>query len=343
MKKLLSVLLAALMLFAAVGCSKESTKKSSGAAPVAAEEGTEEQSEESNYPVTIKNYNRSKEQIDITFDKKPERVVAVYQNSIETLLALGVGDRIVGATGLDHEIKPELAEDFNELNYYKDGISKEEVMGLQPDFILSWYSFFDEKKLGDVDFWHDRDVNTYMMSNSGVRSDRSLELEYEDIRNLGRIFDVEDRAEEIINDIKAEIAKGKEFAKGKEPVKAVVLQLRKDGTFRIYGEDSVGGEMATRLGAELVAKESGNIGAEDLVKLNPDVIFTVYYSYFGGSVEIEDAIGKITGHEGLQSLSAVQNKRVLPVKLGEVYCSGIRTMDGVKTMLRGLYPDDYKE
>jgi iron complex transport system substrate-binding protein len=170
-----------------------------------------------------------------------------------------------------------------------------------------------------------------------------LEHEYTDIRTLGQIFNVEEKAEKIINDIKAEIAKGKEFAKGKDPVKAVVLQLRKDGTFRIYGEDSVGGDMATQLGANLLAKDSGNIGAEDLASLNPDVIFTVYYSYFGGSVEMEDAIGKITGHEGLQSVSAVENQRVLPVKLGEVYCSGIRTMDGVKTMLKGLYPDEYND
>lgn len=343
MKKLLALLLTLLMVISFVGCSTQAKEETLETKEVttSSEEATDKQ--DNYYPISFNNYNYAKEEIEQTVNKSPERVVVVYQNSIETLLALGLGDKIVGAAGLDHEIKPELADDFANLNYYEEGISKEEIMGLNPDMIVSWSSFFSDKKLGEVDFWHDRDVNTFIMSNSGVRKDRMLEHEYTDIRTLGQIFNVEEKAEKIINDIKAEIAKGKEFAKGKDPVKAVVLQLRKDGTFRIYGEDSVGGDMATQLGANLLAKDSGNIGAEDLASLNPDVIFTVYYSYFGGSVEMEDAIGKITGHEGLQSVSAVENQRVLPVKLGEVYCSGIRTMDGVKTMLKGLYPDEYND
>ena len=233
---------------------------------------------------------------------------------------------------------------MNTLNYYENGLSKEEVMGQNPDFIVSWYSFFGEKKLGDVGFWHERGVNTFIMTNSGaIDGDRTLENEYTDIKTLGIIFDAEEKADEIISDIKAEIAKGQDYAAEKEPVKAVVIECKKDGTFRVYGENSVGGDMATQVGADLVAKESGTIGAEDLVKLNPDVIFSVYFSYFGGSVEEEDAMSRILENDGLNSISAVQSGRVLPMKLGEVYCSGIRTIDGVKTMLKGLYPDDYKE
>lgn len=346
MKKLLGIILATSMILAFVACSPEAKEKASG---VNVGEDLVETNEailddsDNYYPIKYNNYNFNKDVIEQIIEKKPERIVVVYQNSIETLLALGLGDKIVGAAGLDHEIKPELADAFAKLNYYEDGLSKEEIMGLNPDMIVSWSSFFGEKKLGEVDFWHDRGVNTFIMSNSGVRKDRMLEHEYTDIRTLGQIFNVEEKAEEIINNIKTEIAKGKEFAMGKTPVRAIVLQLKTDGTFRIYGEDSVGGDMAKQLGANLLAKESGSIGAEDLANLNPDVIFTVYYSFFGGSVEIEDAIGKITGHEGLQNISAVQNKRVLPVKLGEVYCSGIRTIDGVKTMLRGLYPNEYNE
>ena len=47
------------------------------------------------YPVTIENYNTQGEPEKMTYTKPPERVVAVWQNSIETLLALGVGDRII--------------------------------------------------------------------------------------------------------------------------------------------------------------------------------------------------------------------------------------------------------
>lgn len=52
------------------------------------------------YPVTIENYNTQGEPEKITYTKPPERVVAVWQNSIETLLALGVGDRIIAGNGV---------------------------------------------------------------------------------------------------------------------------------------------------------------------------------------------------------------------------------------------------
>ena len=52
------------------------------------------------YPVTIENYNTQGEPEKMTYTKPPERVVAVWQNSIETLLALGVGDRIIAGNGV---------------------------------------------------------------------------------------------------------------------------------------------------------------------------------------------------------------------------------------------------
>lgn len=357
MKKSILLVLLALMLTVVVGCQAAS-ESSAPAEEVAAEEivaaeevvAAEETTEEAPaeevvdaYPMTIPTYNRDKEVVEITIEKTPERVVVVYQNAIEIMLALGLEDRIVAAAGLDHEVKPVFADAFSKVNYYDQGISKEEVMGHNPDMIISWYSFFGEKKLGDVDFWHERGVNTYMMLNSGCQPNRDVAHEYEDIRFIGKMFDVEDKAEALIADIEAKVAEGQAFAAEKDPVKAVVLEINKDGTYRIYGEDSVGGDMATKVGAELVAKESGTIGAEDLVALNPDVIYSVFYSYYAGGVEYDDAINKLLDNEGLQSISAVQNKRVLPMKLGEVYCSGVRTMDGVETMLKGLYPDEYQD
>ena len=47
------------------------------------------------YPVTIENLSAKGEAVTAVYDTPPQRVVAVWQNSIETLLALGVGDRIV--------------------------------------------------------------------------------------------------------------------------------------------------------------------------------------------------------------------------------------------------------
>ncbi len=334
MKKIIIMILSVFMAFGATGCSN----KEESTVPKRETKVENSNKQSSHYPVTITTYNYAREPVKLTFEKSPEKVVAVYQNSIETLLALGLQDKIIAASGLDHDVKDEYKSSFSKLKYYGKAPAKEEVIALQPDFILSWYSIFGEKNLGDVGFWHERGINTYMSQNSGVIKPNTLQNEYDDILNMGKIFNVEDRANEIVNTMRKEIGKAKGFVKGKEAVKTVILEVEKNGTYRIYGEDSVGGDIAKRVGANLVAKSNGKMGNEDLIKLNPDVIFTVYY---GKEIDKEAALKSIISNPALSSISAIKSKRVHPIMLSEVYASGIRTLDGIKTISKGLYPELY--
>lgn len=333
-KKVTSILLIAFMVLGVLGvtaCSNKTTKKESKN-----DTNVEKSDKNSHYPVTITTYNYAKKPIKVTFDKAPEKVLAVYQNSVETLLELGLEDKIVAPAALDHDVKPEYKEAFKKLKYYKKRPTKEEVVGMQPDFILGWYSLFKEKRLGDVDFWNEKGINTYISQNSGVKKPNTLQNEYDDILNMGKIFNVEDKANKIVDNMKKEIKKAKDFVKGKEKIKTVILEVEKDGVYRVYGEDSIGGDVAKQVGADLVANKNGSIGNEDLVKLNPDVIFTVYY---GDEIDKNTAVNKFLQNKGLSSVSAIKSKRVNPIMLSEVYSSGIRTLDGIKTITKGLYKD----
>lgn len=296
--------------------------------------------EDSFYPITIKNFNRANEVIDVTYKKMPEKVFAVYQNSIETLLALGLEDKIVACAGLDQDVKPEYAQAFAKVNYLTEfSPDKESVLALEPDMILSWYSYFGDKKLGDVDFWHARDVGTYIMQNSGASPERVLENEYTDILTIGKIFNVEDKANAIVDEMKAEVEKIIKVANkmDKKP-RVIVLEVGKED-IRVYGENTLGGDMVKQIGADLVMSPKNRMTSEALIEANPDVIFTVY---FGGSSSLEDAdaaMEKIVANPKYASLSAVKNGRVYAISLGEMYCSGTRTLDGIKRLARGIYPE----
>ncbi len=326
-KKLLGLLAVSALIF--TGCSSNNSKT----------ETTKESSKGASESTVITTYNYEKKPVEQTFKKVPEKVVAVYQSPIEIMLALGLEDKMVAASQLDTDVKPEYKDAFKKVKYYDQAPSKEEVLSLNPDFIFSWYSYFAPDKLGDVNFWTDRDTNTYMAQNSGVKTPNTLENEYEDILNIGKIFDVEDKAQKMVDDMKSEIDKSIEFAKGKEKVTAVIFEVNKDGQYRIYGADSIGGDMAQQVGAELVADKNSNITKEELVKLNPDVIFSVYY---GESIEEKQALTSITENDALQSMDAVKNKRVYPMVLSNVYSTGIRTLDGIQAISEGLYPDLHK-
>ena len=333
LKKGIALLLSTLMILGLTACSSKNENNING-------ESNNETSldSDSHYPVTITTYNYKNEPVDITFDKAPEKVVAVYQNSIETLLALGLEDKIKIAAGLDHEVKDEYKDAFSKVNYIEEFTpSKETVVMEQPDFILSWYSLFSDKNLGDVDYWHQNNINTYMALNSGAAQDRTLENEKADILNLGKIFNVEDKANQIVNEIDTKTNEVENSVKDQEKQTTLIIEYM-DGQIYTYGAKTLGGDMVQKLGAELLNPNGGSISEEDLIKLNPDSIFVVYMDRNDEDMS-KEAINTVMNNKALSSLNAIKNERVNSIALGEMYCSGIRTIDGINTFANGLYPN----
>ncbi len=297
------------------------------------------------YPVTIKTYNYAGDEISTTYKKAPSKVLAVYQGSIETMLALGLGDKIVAAAGLDNDVAPELMADFKKLNYLSEFTpAKETVVGIEPDMILSWSSYFGEKTLGDVDYWIGNDCNTYINSNTrrGTPSHyRTLENEYTDILNIGRIFNVEDKAKAIVDSMKAEVAKAAaQSAKMENKPRVLVLEPIK-GTITNYGEKSLAGDMVSKLGGVIAEPELTKISKEGIIAANPDKIFVVYMPRGNPQEVMDSQMALIKGDPALASVKAIQNNEVHLIMLGDMYASGIRTKDGIHNFAKGMYPELY--
>ena len=148
------------------------------------------------YPVTVETLNSHGEMREETFKKPPKRVVCIWQNSIENLLALGVGDRIVAAMGLPDGsyLRPEYRETYAKIPYTSmENLDMETVMLQDPDLIVGWASSFDKKTLRGTDFWEGRGVGTYIAPGSSSKIQvHTIDYEYQDILNLGKIFDREE-------------------------------------------------------------------------------------------------------------------------------------------------------
>lgn len=301
-KKSIALLLSSVLILGLTACSKND-KEATTEKPK--QEVASSHDTNSHYPVTITTYNYKKEPVEVTFEKAPENVIAVYQNSIETMLALGLEDKIKLASGLDHAVKDEY--------------------------------IFDDKRLGEVDYWHENNANTYMSLNSGAVESKTIENETTDILNLGKIFNVEDKAEAIVNEINNNIDNVKKKVEGQEKQTALIMEYM-DGKIYTYGADTLGGDMVTKLGGEVSNPKGGNISEEDLINLNPDSIFVVYMDRTDEKVAKEE-VNKVLNNPALKSLKAVKDNRVNSIELGEMYCSGVRTIDGLNTFIDGLYPN----
>lgn len=346
MKKFLSIVLCGTLLFALFGCgSSQQNAVVQTTESMQTETATTEIVDDTinqHYPVTISNYDYSGKQIEQTFDKAPEKVLAVYQSSIETMLALGLEDHILASYGLDNAVKEEWKAGFEKAHYNADVFApdKETVIAMEPDFIFSWGSLFGEEKLGDVYYWQESGVHTYLNSNTNSADfARTLQNEYDDILNIGKIFDVEDKAQSLVTDMQNQIQETIEKTKNTEAPSVVILEFLTDT--RNYGSRSLGGDMVTQLGGKLALPDANSVGKEDLVNLNPDIIFVVYMPYEGDDPETvkQENLNKLLNDPALSSLNAINNDRVYPIMLSNMYASGPRTADGIRTFANGLYPE----
>lgn len=357
-KKIIALMIAVSMAIAMTACgtsgSSDSSRKDADSIREENQgEGNSSQNQQgkgetrTEYPLTVVTYDGNGEELTTVYEKAPEKVLAVYQGSIETMLALGLEDHIVATAGLDNEVPEEMKAAFSKIRYLDEFTpSKETVTMLETDMIFSWGSIFSDKKLGSGTTWIEKGTNTYINTNTrpnqgDVRHNRTLENEYTDILTIGEIFDVQDRAQAIVDKMKNTVDEVLEATKDmKDRPTALILESGKD-VFTNYGASSLGGDMLTKLGGKLSNPDGSDMGKEDIIATNPDVIFVVYMPYEGDDPEQvkEEKLKVILEDPAFSSLSAVKNGRVVPIMLSEMYASATRTQDGIIKIAKGLYPE----
>ena len=218
----------------------------------------------------------------------------------------------------------------------------ETTLMLQPDLIVGWHSTFAPKVIRPTDFWQQRGVNTFIARSSMIdNKGRTLQNEYKDILDLGKIFDKNERAQELVGQMQQAVQYAvSQTASFKQRPRALIVEfLGKD--VNVYGEKSLAGDIVRELHGELLSPKEHNIGMEQIVDLDPDVIFVVVIeSHYGRE---QDMVDRITQHKALKNLRCVKEGRGLPLPLYAIYSAGVRSYDGIKIISKGLYPDLYKE
>ncbi|MFJ6854105.1 ABC transporter substrate-binding protein [Streptomyces sp. NPDC091271] len=254
-----AIALATLLCLAAAGCSEADsgaegkTTGSADKAPPAAQGA---------YPVTLENCGR-----DQTFDKAPSRVVVMNGASVaevSTLLALGQGGQIVSnqqtygmseVHGRAEEIK-DLPTGGVKPNEAFD-IPREAMIGLRPDFVLSTTSYGFDAKNGFATREQLNEVGTRTyISPEGCGQDNlnmTIDDSYTLLRDMGRIFGVEEKAEKLVATERQNIA----------DVAAKVGNAKKPKVMVIFSHMTMGGNDFSSVAAhgiynDILAKAGGS-------------------------------------------------------------------------------------
>ena len=287
---------------------------------------------------TVESCNRT-----VSFDAPPKRAISNDVNLTEMMLVLGLADHMVGYTGisgwktLDEEMRanvkqlPELSSKYP---------TKEVIVGANADFFFAGWNY-GMKVGGEVtpETLKPFGVKVYELTESCThimkKGKASIDDMYADLINLGSIFNVEDRAKNLVNNYKAELKSFKDDLETGEPVRAFVYDSGEDTPFTagLYAMPTALIEAAGGVNVMNGFEKSwGTVTWEEVVAQNPEVIVIVNY----GSVTAEQKRSFMMSNPAFANIEAVKNDRFVTLEYVEA-TPGPRNIKAIKTLAKAFW------
>ncbi|NEW05921.1 ABC transporter substrate-binding protein [Paenibacillus sp. SYP-B3998] len=278
----------------------------------------------------------------LTMTETPKRVVTLNQHATEVMLALGLEKFMVGTAYLDDKILPEYQKQYEQIPVLSKKYPSQEVLiSASPDFAYAgWKSAFTEKSLGSREDLEKLGIKTYVQESSN-KTAPTLDEVYQDILNIGRIFNVEVKANEIISSIKKQLDEIKnQIGSVTTPVKVFVYDSGEDKAFTAANTyltnliNLVGGKNVF----DDIQKGWTEVSWEEVVNRNPELIVIVDY----GDKTAEQKIDLLLKKTELVDVPAIKNKKFVILPLSAA-AEGVRAPIALKTLAKGFYPEKVKE
>lgn len=266
----------------------------------------------------------------ITIPEQVDSVVSLAPSICETLVALGVEEKItgydlqsVGIAGL-----PENVPTFDTVNP-----DVEQLAAMAPDMLLvSNLSLYDQ----EAPYQPLIDAGVCVIC---VPTSESVEGVRNDIRFLAAALGVPEEGERVVDEMDAELAKLSALVSDipEEERKSVFFEISPAPYLYSSGSGTYLHELIELAGGRnVLADQSGwiSVEGETVVAANPDVIFT--------NVNYTDApVEEILGREGWAGVSAVMNEEVYYIDNSASSLPNQNIVKAAEQMARALYPERF--
>jgi iron complex transport system substrate-binding protein len=273
--------------------------------------------------------------IPVTFVRPPERVVTIKSTSTEMLLALELGDRIVGTAFQDGPVPDEWAADAEGVPEISDFMPSEEaVLDLEPDLVYSgWESAFAADAAGERDELAGFGVATYVQPAACRSAQVPGKLDFteifREIEEVASIFRVD--AAPLIADQQAALDAITPDERG------LTALWYSSGTDTPYVGAGIGAPQLVleTVGLTNVAGDIdqtwSSLGWESIVEADPDVIILIDADWNTAQSKID----LLESNPATARLTAVQNGAylILPFASSE---AGVRTVSAAASLAEQL-------
>ena len=287
--------------------------------------------------VSVDSCNRT-----VTFDGPPKRAISNDVNLTEMMLILGLSDKMVGYTGisgwktLDEEMRlgvkqlPELSPKYP---------TKEVLVGADADFFFAGWNY-GMKVGGEVtpETLKPFGINVYELTESCIhimtKKKVSMDDMYNDLLNLGLIFQIENRAKKLVDAYRSDL---KKFTQKLEsiPAKKVFVYDSGEDTPFTAGRYAMPTALIEAAGGINIMddfqKSWGTVTWEEVIDRNPEVVVIVNY----GKVTAEQKRKFMMSNPAFANIDAVKNDRFVTLEYVEA-TPGPRNIKAIKKLAKAF-------
>ncbi|WP_095188275.1 ABC transporter substrate-binding protein [Pseudomonas sp. Irchel 3E19] len=293
--------------------------------------------EATKYPLTVQSCNR-----EVTFTQAPKHAVSHDINMTQMMLALGLKSRMAGYSGVSgwKSVTPEMQSLLDGLPELAAKYpSVETLLNANVDFFFAGWDY-GMRVGGDLtpQTLQPLGINVYELTESCAfvmkRPAASLEDTYNDLRNLGKIFDVQDRANALIARMQAQVAEVRKNLPAEKP--RVFLYDSGEDRAMTSGRLGMPQALIDAAGGRNILDDVDaswtRVNWETVVEHNPQVIVIVDYSEITADQKIEFLLK----NKALQSVDAIKNQRFIVIPYVQA-TPGIDNVLAVETLSKGFH------
>jgi iron complex transport system substrate-binding protein len=300
------------------------------------------------YPVTVESCG-----VATTYEAAPKRVLTFDTSFLEITLELGLRDSIVGVwPNPDGRIGEDYAEMVTDLPVISEESwpppGLETILSFDPDFVYGGYGYvFSEEAGVTPESLAKAGVNSYSLVESCIAAeagmvDPSMETIYTDVRSIGAIFGVPERAEEIIAEMDANVGIVEEqLGEIERPLRVFYFGWLENDMPYTTGRYGMPTALFAAAGGENILLDVEDdwtqVSWETIIAADPEVIVVETSEW----ASAEDRISELLAVSALADVTAIREQRFVALAY-EMAIPSLRNDESVALLAAAFYPDRFE-
>lgn len=275
-----------------------------------------------------KNEINNSDKNNIIQNKKIEKIISLSPGVTDILIDLNEANKIIAADTFSKDILKKnninVSNVFDMLNP-----DAEKIISLDSDiiFINNLTAFYTKNSLLSLS-------NPTIITITNSETLKGIE---DDIYFLGKVLNADDRAKEVVSNMRTKIKEIKDIGDTITNKKTVYFEISALPNLYSFGSNVYLDDIINIIGAKNIFSNRNewiSISEEDVVYLNPDIIFT--------SVDyVDNPVAEITNRAAWRDINAVKTSKVFFVEGTSLPTHNI--VSSIILMAKYIYPEEYKD